>query len=867
MVVIPVHLKLAGFLSYRAPAEIDFSSFDLACISGANGAGKSSLLDAITWALFGQARKRDDSLVNLQSQIAEVSFTFLYEGNTYRVIRRLPRGKNALLEFQILDEGQGDNEAPTAHNPPGRWRPLTERTLRETQERIEQILRLDYDTFVNAAFFLQGKADQFAQQPPARRKEILSSILGLEVWEEYRQRASERRKENEEKLAALQGRINDIDAELAEEAERRRRLAELEERLQRLRDQRQAQEAALENVRQIVNALAQQRDRVQQLETALEHARDKQRAWQERLHARQKERADYDQILARAAEIESRYTAWQQARQAVEQWQQMTEQYHRWEERRQPHLRAIASEQARLEQEKALLESQAAEINGQQEMARQIQSELTAAAQALAALEEALAQRGAWETQKQALQQKQAELRHENERLKAEMEELKARIDQLAGVEGAACPLCGQPLMPTERASLIERLQSEGAAKGTAWRANKATLEDLDSQIHQLQSQLESLAPLEQEQRERHSRIAQLTERLEATQRQIAEWETSGAPRLQEVTRRLAQEDFAAEARQALAEIQRELTALGYDAQAYEAALQNERALRSAEEEYHHLEQARAATKPLDEEIASLQEALTELETEITRQQGEYETARQTLAEAEAKAPDVEAAERALLDVQEQENRLNQEIGAARQRVAVLDELRLRKQSLEAERQEQTHLIRHYKTLERAFGKDGVPALLIEQALPEIEARANELLDRLSDGQMSVRFLTQTAYKDKSRADLRETLEIQISDGAGVRPYELYSGGEAFRVNFAIRVALAEVLTHRKGARLQTLVIDEGFGSQDAQGRQRLIEAINSIRADFAKILVITHLEDLKDAFPARIEVEKTADGSRVCLL
>jgi len=127
-----------------------------------------------------------------------------------------------------------------------------------------------------------------------------------------------------------------------------------------------------------------------------------------------------------------------------------------------------------------------------------------------------------------------------------------------------------------------------------------------------------------------------------------------------------------------------------------------------------------------------------------------------------------------------------------------------------------------------------------------------------------VRFRTQREYKDKKREDLRETLDIEISDPAGPREYELFSGGEAFRVNFAIRLALSRVLAQRAGARLQTLVIDEGFGSQDVEGRQRLLEAINLVKPDFAKVLVITHLEELKDAFPARIEVEKTASGSQV---
>lgn len=77
-------------------------------------------------------------------------------------------------------------------------------------------------------------------------------------------------------------------------------------------------------------------------------------------------------------------------------------------------------------------------------------------------------------------------------------------------------------------------------------------------------------------------------------------------------------------------------------------------------------------------------------------------------------------------------------------------------------------------------------------------------------------------------------------------------------------MALSEVLAKRKGARLQMLVIDEGFGSQDTLGRDRLIQAINAVKDDFAKILVITHLEELKDAFPTRIEVEKTDSGSVV---
>ena len=109
-----------------------------------------------------------------------------------------------------------------------------------------------------------------------------------------------------------------------------------------------------------------------------------------------------------------------------------------------------------------------------------------------------------------------------------------------------------------------------------------------------------------------------------------------------------------------------------------------------------------------------------------------------------------------------------------------------------------------------------------------------------------------------------ETLDIEIADDLGARPYELYSGGEAFRINFALRIALSRLLARRAGAQLRALFIDEGFGSQDEEGRGRLVEAINSIRGDIDLILVITHIDDLRDAFPLHLLVEKTADGSIV---
>ena len=151
--------------------------------------------------------------------------------------------------------------------------------------------------------------------------------------------------------------------------------------------------------------------------------------------------------------------------------------------------------------------------------------------------------------------------------------------------------------------------------------------------------------------------------------------------------------------------------------------------------------------------------------------------------------------------------------------------------------------------------------MVIEAAVPEIETEANRLLARMTSGRMHVRFDTQ---RETLAGEVRETLEIQIADELGTREYSLYSGGEAFRVDFAIRIALSKLLARRAGAQLQTLVIDEGFGTQDAHGRERLVEAINAVQDDFSRVLVITHIDELKDAFPTRIQVTKTLNGSTV---
>ena len=867
--MIPLHLTLSGFLSYQDRVELDFTPFELACIAGANGAGKSSLLDAITWALFGQARKRDDSLVNSRSEIAEVSLIFEYEGNIYRVQRTKPLRKTTMLEFQILQGRSGeveiDESLPSAERyATGTWKPLTERTLRETDARIQQTLRLDYETFVNASFFLQGKADQFTQQRPGDRKRILGSILGLEIWETYRQRAAEQRRQVESEISVLDGRLQDIAAELGEEAGRKARLKQLTQDLERVSQERTSQEQVLASVRQVIATHEEQQKMVELLARQVQGAESQQAELVTRLNSRKEEQQGFSDLLDRADQIEAEYLSWQENRAELEKRDRIAASFQESEKRRQGPLGEIQAERVRLEQErKSLLE--------QQEGMRALQHEIETLQPLIDTLETDLAVAEAKADRRERLRAdlQEAEIylsekRNENKQMRQEMNELKSRIEILSKTEEAVCPTCGRMLSGAERLGLIGQLKEDGTQLGDRFRDNQELLEETDQKIASLKEQLVELGEVDAVLRSLEQKQSQLTSRLETFQGQLRAWEKNNAPQLEGVTRKLSEESFSLEARQQLAEIDAELKAIGYDAAAHDALRKAELAGRSSEADMRSLEKAHAAISPLAREIEDLESQVLTLEKQITEGKTLYNEAADAYREARKQAPDLHAAERALVDLQEQENRLRLEVGAARQKVDILATLKTRREALKSEREQLAKRVAQYRQLERAFGKDGVPALLIEQALPEIEIKANQILERLSDGSMFVRFVTQAAYKDTRREDLRETLEIQISDSAGVRDYEMYSGGESFRVNFAIRLALSEVLAQRAGARLQTLVIDEGFGSQDALGRQRLIEAINLVKPDFAKILVITHIEELKDAFPTRIEVVKTDRGSRI---
>lgn len=327
--------------------------------------------------------------------------------------------------------------------------------------------------------------------------------------------------------------------------------------------------------------------------------------------------------------------------------------------------------------------------------------------------------------------------------------------------------------------------------------------------------------------------------------------------------------------------------------------LRNDTELTKIANTISQLEQEKTSLPWSPETSQALQKQLSELTTLITNQQATHQSSQEIIAQQQERKHTISAQCKALKELKQiiqQQSGLERAFGdldqQERQITHTLTFINQQVTQLTAEKDHALHTVgsleyenkrigtlkieyaakqlslnkldaetEDYQALAIAFSKNGIQALLIEEAIPEIEHEANNLLSRLTNNQAQI-FIE--SLRDLKSGGVKETLDIQIADAAGIRPYEMYSGGEAFRVDFALRIAISKLLARRAGTALQTLIIDEGFGSQDEDGLGYMMDALYAIQADFSKIIVVSHLPEFKHNFPVHFIVEKEASGSTV---
>jgi exonuclease SbcC len=854
--MIPVNLKMHNFMPYKGDTPpLSFMSIHTACISGDNGAGKSSIIDAITWALWGKARsKSDDELVYQGENETMVEFDFNSGGQIYRVIRKHSRPKNK--------KGSGQSSLDLFICNEGVFLPLSAERATLTQVKLETILHMDYDTFINSAYLRQGHADEFTHQTPGKRKEVLSNILGLSIYDDFEDIAKQRSREAEQAKTSISMSISELENEIASKPACETDLVKFESILVEIDKSAEITASEVKQLQAKEQALGSIKDQFVHLGSVIAHHREDISRENESLNKSKARLFEYKKLLDNQAIIESGFNGLKIARETYDKMNQRARKFSKLNEKYSQLEKTRDRVQNDLNTQHKLVENAINQFETKCKQLPQLKQEqrtIATAQHELTMLDHQIeVKRALTGNQKTAL----STMLEAIQSLKKEVEDIDEKLKLLVETQkGPRCPLCETELGTRELDVVKAKYIGERARKLETIKGNERDSASLVIEIKTAEAETTAFENKQKNEYRiltaREARNAQgIKEAIDASAKLAEEKQ-----KLAEIEETLITQNYAPAEKAALTELMAEIASLSYEEKEHDSLLAQVEKLGHWEEQKRRLDEALSLSVQEKNNGARCEQIISEVNARLAT-----DTAlEKELSLKMAELPDIS---RRLGLSGIESKRLAEEQKHYRETIAVLKErihqiTEFEKRSLEkrrtlAEACEKENL---YRQLTVIFGKKGLQAMLIETALPEIEAEANRLLSRMTDGRMNLTFETQQATR---KGDISETLDIKIADELGTRSYEMFSGGEGFRIDFSIRIALARLLARRAGAPLPTLIIDEGFGTQDADGIEKLKEAINSVQDDFQKILVITHIEELKDAFPTRIEVVKKANGSTI---
>jgi exonuclease SbcC len=204
--MIPRRVRLSGFLCYKDEQEIAFDGSSLWMLSGLNGSGKSTIFDAVTYALFGHHRggsQNAGELINKDSKSLGVEFEFLADGQTYqirRTLRRDPKGSP-----------KGTQQVSRLDPSSGKWAAIPDTNLSDGfKSWIREKIGLSYETFTSSVLLLQGRAERLLDAGPKDRAAVLAGIVDLERYQNLHEKADSHRKEIKGRLEAVEGQITGV---------------------------------------------------------------------------------------------------------------------------------------------------------------------------------------------------------------------------------------------------------------------------------------------------------------------------------------------------------------------------------------------------------------------------------------------------------------------------------------------------------------------------------------------------------------------------------------------------------------------------------------------------------------------------------
>lgn len=886
-------------MSY-ANAEIDFAGIHVACLTGSNGAGKSSLLEAITWTLWEEGRARTDELVKLGKDEMSCEVEFFMEDELYRVYRsrnkalKNSQGKSN-LEFQIF--------SPVENN----WKSLSLSSTRQTQDFIIKTLKMDYPTFTNSVYLRQGRADEFTTKKPSERKQILSDILGLEMYDKLCEESRKRVKEIDQNISLDQNLILSLKEKSLKEDEIKLSIEEILNRLKVEEVELEKIKSNLEIKEKELNLKKEKEKQIQLLERSKETQISLIQTLEKQLSNLKGKEERCKHLIDAKTQIEKDYSEYLKSKDTLEILEKEKESHANLTLEKSKLESELKDKIQKIEKDLAVFKSKSVEReNLKLKLKEKMETEDAF---------KSFFQRSQNEIKEfKNLQDKLLLIQPEAEKIKYDQKLLFSELDKLEEKKkeiykkieivdkhdhSEPCPLCKSPIQDKEKViesyekdlSELEneknKLNNEIKLKEDEVQKKRKEYSETKEKISNYGKIIASLLPeLSEIKKEKvdfssvstsvpaqavsffESQLEVVRSDFERIKEQILTIENEKLAYDQEI-KSLQEMSLAGvvvkELTQKIKNISQEILSIKFDQKNYDT-------LKNFIKEKENIVSTFNFLKQAEGDIESLIVEKNELALKIKSGLEEVDKIEVLVKDSKKDIVDLLSLSNEVVTIKQEKDKKDLAIREIRKEQTVKEQiLKDINESKEIIRDKENKIQaslndkKYYDILEKAFSKNGIQAAIIETIVPEIEKEASRILSRLTENRMHIALKTQK--EKKTGAGLIETLDIVISDEAGTRNYELYSGGEAFKVDFSLRLALSRLLTNRAGARLQTLIIDEGFGSQDSAGKERLVEVIKSIESEFELILVVTHIDELKESFPVQIQVSKDEEeGSKVVI-
>jgi exonuclease SbcC len=864
---VPVEIEVKNYRNYREE-KFSFDGIRFCTINGSNGVGKSSLfMDAMLDALYEEPREGELTgwiCNDPEARSGAIKFTFKLGDRLYRVTRTRQKSGKATLNIAEYVEGE--------------WVDRSKEKFKDTQQEIINIIGMDSLTLKACALIMQDQYGLFLQADKEARMNILGSILGLGIYGDMEELAANRATDTNRTIRSLADKADTLTAGLPDSEELAAEIEAAEARRKGLMEQAESKTAEVDTLKVKLNTQLEAAARVMKLNSKITTLTAQQASKEAAKTAQVATITAAETILAAEPEITAGVAHYKTLLEQEKELIKGKAAYDSLSTRKQQIESAITLAESAAKdnrQKKAALTLMkigplAQAIERAAELTEKHQQYEAATAQ-LAELEKLLpeytAARDNLTTWQAEAERTERDYREAKTRLEGRIASLKGKVELLKdsgcpAPDNATCKfladaLAARDALPGEEAALASLEEEYGKLRQANADALSMAQQAFDDKKHvpeEIDALRASLRLLEAAERDYNNLEAQRSE-LALLEERAAELEKSVADA----------EATAAKGRAELAEVEQQLE----QAAAYSRDYDELQRTLLAESRWLDKEKQLPVAR---EQKAAAAQRILELGSELTEIGEEIREARAELADEQSKTvgreelqAQVDAVEAEVKAVQQQAQELSLRIGGLQ---AKLGQIRLaRKQA--AELQEQMNELggkaAGYEELKKAFSQDGIPHNIIRSIIPVFEATATNILGQMSQGRMSVEFVTEKVLKSNSKKEVT-TLDIIINDSdTGRLPYMSRSGGERVKAALSVILALAEIKSSKAGVQLGFLAIDEP-PFLDSDGTQAYCTALETIQTRYpnTKIMAISHDETFKARFPQSVTVYKDEHGSHV---